>query len=98
MWRKRHAFEERIEQIETLLAKEMKSKSARDAGFEVNEFGEIIRPSKPLGEISTEDLSKLEEKLNQEIDANSEKIKQAQIDRLLAKQKIIIEQRETLKE
>lgn len=98
MWRKRHAYEERIEQIETLLAKEMKSKSARDAGFEVNEFGEKIRTSKPLGEISTEDLSKLEEKLNQEIDANSEKIKQAQIDRLLAKQKIIRKQRETLKE
>lgn len=86
------------DEIEALLAKEMKSKSARDAGFEVNEFGEIIRPSKPLGEISTEDLSKLEEEMDQEIDANNEKIKQAQIDRLLAKQKIIREQRKTLKE
>lgn len=86
------------DEIEALLAKEMKSKSARDAGFEVNEFGEIIRPSKPLGEISTEDLSKLEEEMDKEIDANSEKIKQAQIDRLLAKQKIIREQRKTLKE
>lgn len=86
------------DEIEALLAKEMKSKSARDAGFEINEFGEIIRSSKPLGEISTEDLSKLEEEMDQEIDANSEKIKQAQIDRLLAKQKIIREQRETLKE
>lgn len=86
------------DEIEDLLAKEMKSKSARDAGFEVNEFGEIIRPSKPLGEISTEDLSKLEEEMDQEIDANSEKIKQAQIDRLLAKQKIIREQIKTLKE
>ena len=86
------------DEIEALLAKEMKSKSARDAGFEVNEFGEIIRPSKPLGEINTEDLSKLEEEMDQEIDANNEKIKQAQIDRLLAKQKIIREQRKTLKE
>lgn len=66
--------------------------------FKINEFGEIIRPSKPLGKISTEDLSKLEEKMDQEIAANSEKIRQAQIDRLLAKQKIIREQRETLNE
>ena len=36
--------------------------------------------------------------MDQEIDANNEKIKQAQIDRLLAKQKIIREQRKTLKE
>ena len=84
--------------VEALLAKEMKSKSARNAGFEINEFGEIIRPSKPLGEISTEDLSKLEEEMDREIAENSEKIKQAQIDRLLAKQKIIREQRKKLKE
>lgn len=98
MWRERRDYEERIEQIETLLAKEIKSKSVIDAGFEVNELGEIIRPSKPLGEISTEDLSKLEEEMDQEINANNEKIKQAQIDRLLAKQQIIREQRKTLKE
>lgn len=85
-------------EIEALLAKEMKSKTARDAGFEINEFGEIIRPGKTLGEISTEDLSKLEEEMDQEIAENSEKIKQAQIDRLLAKQKIIREQRKELKE
>ncbi len=86
------------DEVEALLAKEMKYKSARNAGFEINEFGEIIRPSKPLGEISTEDLSKLEEEMDQEIAENSEKIKQAQIDRLLAKQKIIREQRKELKE
>lgn len=86
------------DEFEPLLTKEMKSKSIGDARFEVNEFGEIIKPSKSLREFSVEDLSKLEEEMDQEIDANNEKIKQAQIDRLLAKQKIIREQRKMLKE
>ena len=86
------------EEKEALLAKEMKSKSARDAGFEINEFGEIIRPTKPMDEMSVEELAKTEAEYDKIITDNDEKIKQAYIERLLKKQQTIESQRAVLKE
>lgn len=86
------------EEKEALLAKEMKFKSARDAGFEINEFGEIIRPTKPMDEMSVEELAKTEAEYDKIITDNDEKIKQAYIERLLKKQQTIESQRAVLKE
>lgn len=86
------------DEVEALLAKEMKSKSARDAGFEINEFGEIIRPTKPMDEMSVEELAKTEAEYDKIITDNDEKIKQAYIERLLKKQQTIESQRAVLKE
>lgn len=55
--------EDSAEYIDALLEREMKSKEARDAGFEINEYGEIIRPNNtktPLQQ-KEEELSLLEE-------------------------------------
>lgn len=55
--------EDNPEYIDALLEKEMKSKEARDAGFEINEYGEIIRSNNtktPLQQ-KEEELSSLEE-------------------------------------
>ena len=49
--------EDSAEYIDALLEREMKSKEARDAGFEINEYGEIIRPNNtktPLQPVSVE--------------------------------------------
>lgn len=86
------------EEKEALLAKEMKFKSARDASFEINEFGEIIRPTKPMDEMSVEELAKTEAEYDKIITDNDEKIKQAYIERLLKKQQTIESQRAVLKE
>lgn len=86
------------EEKEALLAKEMKFKSARDASFEINEFGEIIRPTKPMDEMSVEELAKTEAGYDKIITDNDEKIKQAYIERLLKKQQTIESQRAVLKE
>ena len=86
------------EEIDAILDKEMKSKQARDAGFEVDEFGEIIRPTKPMAEMSVEELAKVEDGYDRLIADNEEKIRQAYVDRILGKQKTVREQKAILKE
>lgn len=82
------------DEIEALLAKEMKSKSFRDAGFEVNEFGEIIRPerkekSKQLEDMTIEELQEAIQQNDKTIKDNDKIIKQRLVKRLLEQQKII---------
>lgn len=87
MAEEREEFEYSEEEIETLAEREAKSKEARDAGFEINEYGEIIRPAReetprPLEYMPIEELQSA-------VQQNNKTIKQALIKRLLGQQKII---------
>lgn len=66
--------------------------------FEINEFGEIIRPAKSIDDMSVEELAKVESEYDKIIVENDEKIKQAYIERLLKKQQTIESQKAVLKE
>ena len=94
MAEKREEFEYSEEEIEALAEREAKSKEARDAGFEINEYEEIIRPAReetprPLEDMSIEELQSAVQQNNKTIQENDKTIKQALIKRLLGQQKII---------
>lgn len=94
MAEEREEFEYSEEEIEALAEREAKSKEARDAGFEINEYGEIIRPAReetprPLEDMSIEELQSAVQQNNKTIQENDKTIKQALIKRLLGQQKII---------
>lgn len=94
MAEEREEFEYSEEEIEALAEREAKSKEARDAGFEINEYGEIIRPAReetprPLEYMSIEELQSAVQQNNKTIQENDKTIKQALIKRLLGQQKII---------
>ena len=77
------------EEIDALLEKEIKSKEARNLGFEVDEYGEIITPEKKTPE-ELESMS--EEELQQTIEENNKAIKKALVERILSQQRIISDQ------
>ncbi len=91
---------EQVQQIDKReqFDKEMESKTPRNDGFEVNEFGEIIRTTKSIEEMSVEELAEVESEYDKIIADNDEEIKQAYIERVLKKQQIIEGQRKVIKE
>lgn len=84
------------EEIDALLEKEIKSKEARDAGFEVDEYGEIITPEKKTPEelesMSEEELQQTIANNEQTIVENNKAIKKALVERILSQQRIISDQ------
>lgn len=84
------------EEIDALLGKEIKSKEARDAGFEVDEYGEIITPEKKtpeeLEDMTEEELQQIIDNNEQTIEENKKAIKKALVERLLSQQRIISDQ------
>lgn len=84
------------EEIDTLLEKEIKSKEARNLGFEVDEYGEIITPEKKTPEelesMSEEELQQTIANNEQTIEENNKAIKKALVERILSQQRIISDQ------
>lgn len=90
------AYVELLEEIDALLEKEIKSKEARDAGFEVDEYGEIITPEKKTPEelesMSEEELQQTIANNEQTIVENNKAIKKALVERIFSQQRIISDQ------
>lgn len=87
--------------IDALFEREKKSKEARDSGFEINEYGEIIRPAKQqtvdeLKNMSEEELQGLIEKNNKTIEQNNKILKKSLVERILEQQKTISKQQEEI--
>ena len=84
------------EEIDALLEKEIKSKEARELGFEVDEYGEIITSEKKTPEelesMSEEKLQQTIENNEQTIEENNKAIKKALVERILSQQRIISDQ------
>lgn len=90
------------EYIDALLEREIRTKEARDAGFEINEYGEIIRSAKQptteeLEKMSEEELQEMIEKNNRIIESNKT-LKKSLVERILNQQKIISEQQQEIME
>lgn len=87
--------------IDALIDKEVKSIEARDSSFEINEYGEIIRPAKQqtvdeLRNMSEEELQRLIEKNNKTIEHNNKTLKKSLVERILDQQKTISKQQEEI--
>lgn len=81
--------------------KEIESKDAKESRFEINEFGEIIRPAKQptseeLENMSEEELQKIIENNDKTIEQNNDTLKKALVERILEQQKTISEQQQEM--
>ena len=76
-------------------------KKQETSGFEINEYGEIIRPAKQqtvdeLKNMSEEELQGLIEKNNKTIEHNNKTLKKSLVERILEQQKTISKQQEEI--
>lgn len=96
MEEEREKFEYSEEEIDALAEREAKSKEARDAGFEVDEYGEIITPGKKtpeeLEEMTAAELQQIIANNEQTIEENNKALKKAVVERILSQQRIISDQ------